>query len=218
MEKPIHSSIGAPFSFGIINYHNIVVSESPQMLKGRLQLFQESLFFDLQDKSPSSFRGVAEWRTLFKDHGKDPNRYRHSTEALLKRIQKQNYLTSINSAIDLNNFFSLQYETPIGIYDSTKIEGSIELRLGSENETFEGLNGRTNSAHNLVIAADQNGPFGSPFVDSVKTSVSEETTEALQIIYFRPSLSEENKEKFLASLKEMFIQVNGGSATTRIIS
>ena len=30
---------------GIIHYTKITVSESPQMLKGRLQLFQEQLYF-----------------------------------------------------------------------------------------------------------------------------------------------------------------------------
>ena len=38
---------------GINHYTKITVSESPQMLKGRLQLFQEQLFFELEDKVAS---------------------------------------------------------------------------------------------------------------------------------------------------------------------
>ena len=38
------------FKIGLIHYNKIVVEQSPQMIKGRLQLFQESLFFDLQDR------------------------------------------------------------------------------------------------------------------------------------------------------------------------
>ncbi|MBM7580873.1 B3/B4 domain-containing protein [Jeotgalibacillus terrae] len=216
MEVSVHSSL-SNYSFGIIHYRNVTVSDSPQMLKGRLQLFQESLFFDLKDKKPTDFEGIAEWRQLFKQFGKDPNRYRPSTEALLRRISKQNYLPSANSAVDLNNFFSLQYETPLGIYDAQNISGPVELRVGSRNEQFEGLNGRENSAENLIIAADDHGPFGSPCVDSLRTSVSRETTEAVHIIYFRPSLPAADQEKLLDSLKHMFIQVNGGTATSQIV-
>ena len=35
---------------GINHYTKITVSESPQMLKGRFRLFQEQLFFELEDK------------------------------------------------------------------------------------------------------------------------------------------------------------------------
>ncbi|TFD97704.1 B3/B4 domain-containing protein [Jeotgalibacillus salarius] len=217
MDISVHSSV-EPLSFGIIHYKNIIVSESPQMLKGRLQLFQESLFFDLKDKKAASFEGISEWRKLFKQYGKDPNRYKPSTEALLRRIAKQNYLSSTNSAVDLNNFFSLQYETPLGIYDISNISGNIQLRLGYDNEHFNGLNGRVNSAENLIVAADNEGPIGSPAVDSERTAVNNETTEALHIIYFRPSLLPEEQNKMLESLKNMFIQVNGGTATSKIVS
>ena len=40
---------------GINHYTKITVSESPQMLKGRLQLFQEQLFFELEDKARYRF-------------------------------------------------------------------------------------------------------------------------------------------------------------------
>ena len=67
---------------GINHYTKITVSESPQMLKGRLQLFQEQLFFDLEDKTVTDFPGIKEWREVWKSFGANPNRYRHSTEAL----------------------------------------------------------------------------------------------------------------------------------------
>ena len=36
---------------GINHYTKITVSESPQMLKGKLQLFQEQLFFELGEQT-----------------------------------------------------------------------------------------------------------------------------------------------------------------------
>lgn len=97
------------FKVGVIEYENITVGDSPQMVKGRLQLFQESIYFELENKNVTDLPGIQEWRSVFKMTGKDPNRYRHSAEALYRRVQKQNYLSPVQSAIDLNNFFSLEY-------------------------------------------------------------------------------------------------------------
>ncbi|WP_053365337.1 B3/B4 domain-containing protein [Bacillus sp. FJAT-27245] len=205
------------FKLGVIQYKDITVGDSPQMVKGRLQLFQESLFFDLEDKNVTDLEGIEEWRAIFKKTGKDPNRYRHSAEALYRRVQKQNYLTSVQSAIDLNNFFSLQYQVPIGIYDADKLSGNIEVRIGGAGEEYHGLNGRPNSLENLIVSSDAKGPFGSPFVDSDRAPVTTETLNALQIVYHRPSMASEEAGELTKSLMDMFIQVHGGDGSFKVI-
>ncbi|WP_071396085.1 B3/B4 domain-containing protein [Bacillus tuaregi] len=205
------------FKVGYIQYQDICVGESPQMLKGRLQLFQESIYFELEDKKVTDLPGILEWRQVFKKTGKDPNRYRHSAEALYRRVQKQNYLTSVHSAIDLNNFFSLQFQSPIGIYDRDQLAGSILIRLGQANEEYLGLNGRMNSLDRLIVSCDHESAFGSPFVDSERTAVTEATKNAIQIIYLKPSLEKDQSEKLTASLANMFTQIHGGIASWEII-
>ncbi|MGJ7910140.1 B3/B4 domain-containing protein [Neobacillus sp. LXY-1] len=205
------------FKVGVIQYHHITVGESPQMLKGRLQLFQESIYFDSDSKPLTELPGISEWRDIFKKTGKDPNRYRHSAEALYRRIQKQNYLPSVQSAIDLNNFFSLQYQVPIGIYDSDHIEGDVVIRLGQDGDEYLGLNGRNNSVDHLIITVDREGPFGSPFVDSKRTAVTVDTKNALQIVYLQPSTDREKANKLTESLMNMFMQLHGGEATYQIL-
>ncbi|WP_413302512.1 phenylalanine--tRNA ligase beta subunit-related protein [Bacillus sp. 1P10SD] len=206
------------FKLGVIQYKNIMVGDSPQMLRGRLQLFQESIYFDLENTPVTELPGVKEWRTLFKKNGKDPNRYRPSVEALYRRIQKQNYLSSVQSAIDINNFFSLQYQVPIGIYDQECLNGPVSIRFGDEEEEYVGLNGRLNSLAHLIVSADENGPFGSPFVDSDRAPVSVETKHALQLIYLRPSTDHHNAEKLTESLMNMFVQLHGGEASYHILT
>jgi len=204
--------------FGIIHYTKIVVAESPQMIKGRMQLYQENLYLEMQENPVTQREGIAEWRRLWKKLGADPNRYRHSAESLMRRISKQNYLTPYHSGVDLNNFFSLQYEIPVGLYDVDKLQGDIEIALGNEDTGYEGLNGRFNSLNNILYSYDAEGAFGSPFVDSKRTSVSEETTEALQIFYLRPSLTEENATKLLASAGKMFNQIHGGDYKVTLLT
>jgi DNA/RNA-binding domain of Phe-tRNA-synthetase-like protein len=205
------------FKIGVIFYENITVSDSPQMLKGRLQLFQESIFFDLQSKQINEIPGIQEWRTIFKQLGTDPNRYRPSVEALYRRIQKHNYLPTIHSAADINNFFSLKYEVPIGIYDLDKIEGTIEIKVGTPDDEYIALNGRSVNMDKKLLSADNIGPFGSPYVDSERTAVTYDTKQAIQIVYLKPSTNETDAEQLIESLKKMFIHVHGGSGTSIII-
>ncbi|MFP7295600.1 B3/4 domain-containing protein [Neobacillus niacini] len=200
------------FKLGVIEYQDITVGDSPQMVKGRLQLFQESIYFDLENKNLIELPGIKEWRTIFKMFSKDPNRYRHSAEALYRRVQKQNYLTTVQSAIDINNFFSLQYQVPIGIYDSDKLEGPITIEKAKTGDEYVGLNGRMNSLENLIVSCDQHGPFGSPFVDSNRAPVTQTTKNAMQIIYLQPSIAMNSAERLTDSLMKMFTQIHGGDA------
>ncbi|WP_010283642.1 B3/B4 domain-containing protein [Bacillus timonensis] len=205
------------FKVGIIRYDDIEVGESPQMIRGRLHTFQESLFFDLEDKSVTDVEGIAEWRRIFKLVGTDPNRYRPSVESIFRRIQKQNFLNSIHSAVDLTNFFSMQYEIPMGIYDADKLDGNIEFRVGQTDDEYQGINGRLISMQDKILSSDETGAFGSPYVDSERTAVTVETNYALQIAYLKPSLGNESCEKLMKSLASMFTQVHGGSAESFLV-
>jgi DNA/RNA-binding domain of Phe-tRNA-synthetase-like protein len=205
------------FKIGIIHYNNITVSDSPQMLKGRLQLFQEQLYFDLDEKDLTDFPGLLEWKLAWKALGADPNRYRPSAEALFRRIKKQNYLKPVHSGVDMNNFLSLQYEIPLGLYDEDKIDGDVEITLGTEQDQYEGINNRLNTLTHIIVAKDRLGPFGSPYVDSVRTAVTEETKNALHIFYLRPSMNRDTALELLTAASNMFTGINGGDAEFYII-
>ncbi|MCG1022638.1 B3/4 domain-containing protein [Sutcliffiella horikoshii] len=198
--------------FGIIIYRDITIGTSPQMLKGRIRLFQESLQLDLEDKDMKDIPGIAEWRSVFKDTGTDPSRYRPSVEALYRRIKKGQFLEPFNSAVDLNNFFSLKYETPFGIYDVSKLDGDVTVDVGDDSANYQGLNGRKISLNKMLHTSDEAGPFGSPFVDSRRTAISEGTTSALHVVYFKPSMEASECEEMLAAISEMFLQVHGGTS------
>lgn len=202
---------------GINYYTKITVDESPQMLKGRLQLFQEQLFFEMEDKPLTEYAGIKEWRSVWKSFGADPNRYRPSVEALMRRIKKQNYILPFHSAVDLNNFFSLQYEIPVGIYDFEKTVGNVCVSVGTEEDGYEGLNGRFNSLSGIVLLKDDYSPFGSPFVDSLRTAVTTETTAALQVFFLRPSMNVEEALQLTASCANMFTTISGGDSQSYVL-
>lgn len=202
---------------GINHYTKITVSESPQMLKGKLQLFQEQLFFELENKSVPEFPGIKEWRTVWKALGADPNRYRHSTEALMRRIKKQNYIDPFHNAVDLNNFFSLQHEIPVGIYDLEKIVGDIVVTSGTEEDGYDGLNGRFNSLQNILLLKDDYSPFGSPYVDSIRSAVTEDTSDALHIFFLRPSMDATEAFELTTACGNMFTSLSGGDVRSYVL-
>jgi DNA/RNA-binding domain of Phe-tRNA-synthetase-like protein len=205
------------FKVGIILYNHIVVDDSPQMLKGRLQLFQESIYFDLQETTIADIPELAEWRRTFKTIGTDPSRYRPSSESLYRRIQKKNFIPTIHSAADVNNFFSLYYKIPIGIYDLDKLEGPITIDIGTDQDEYIAINGRTVNFSRKLVSKDIHGPFGSPIVDSQRTAVTKETKNAVQIVYLLPSMKQEQCEKLLQSIQNMFLQIHGGDAAFQIV-
>lgn len=198
------------FKIGVILYNDIVVDDSPQMLKGKLQLFQESIYFDLQETAVADILELAEWRRIFKAIGTDPSKYRPSSESLYRRIQKKNFVPTIHSAADVNNFFSLYYKIPIGIYDLDKLEGPVAVEIGTDQDEYIAINGRTVNFSRKLVSKDIHGPFGSPIVDSQRTAVTKDTKNAVQIVYLLPSMTQEQCKKLLQSMQNMFLQIHGG--------
>ncbi|OAS84117.1 MULTISPECIES: B3/4 domain-containing protein [Metabacillus] len=205
------------FKIGVVQYQDIQVSDSPQMLMGRLRLFQESLYFDYADQKVSDIPAINEWRKLFKTIGTDPNRYRPSNEALYRRVQKQQYLHTVNSAVDMNNFLSLQYKIPLGIYDVSNLDGDVVIKIGTEQDSYIAINEREVSLTKKLVSADQHGAFGSPYVDSKRSVVTSDTTQALHLIYFQPSLQKDEALTLLQALSNMFTQIHGGTAEVNVI-
>ncbi|SFP95642.1 B3/B4 domain-containing protein [Salibacterium halotolerans] len=216
LEKSLFEHI-PEFKIGIVVYKNIVTGDSPNLLKGRLEYFQETVRTELDERPVDEYEGVREWREIFRKLGIDPKRYRPSHEALLKRISSGKDLPFIHSAADINNFFSLQYDMPVGIYDSRALTDYIKITRGQEEDAMEGLNGRLNNMEGKLAAIDSTGPFGSPIVDAGRTKTTMETTDAVQIFYLRPSLSVSEADQLLQASSSMFLQLHSGTARTYLL-
>lgn len=206
------------FKLGVIQYQQIMIGNSPQMLRGRFQLYQENIKFDFLDQSVTADPAIQEWRAIVKAFGVDPARYRHSAEALLRRVKNGQHIQSVNSAVDVTNLLSLQYRIPFGIYDLARLSEPIELKIGNPDDNYEALNGRTYNLNNKLMLNDQAGPFGSPFVDSTRSSVTEHTRQALHIVYIQPSLAKTEAKRLLNAVADMFVSLHGGDRRIQLIA
>ncbi|MED1792141.1 phenylalanine--tRNA ligase beta subunit-related protein [Brevibacillus nitrificans] len=201
-------------TLGILHYSGASVSDSPKMLQGRINYFVEGLRLEHDVSKLTEIEGIREWRAAFKQAGIDPSRYRPSSEALLRRLLQGNAFFWINSAVDINNFFSIHHALPFGIYDQDQIVGDVVFRFGRADDIYEGLNGREVNMEGKLLLADENGAFGSPIVDSKRTSVTENSRNLMQVIFFHEQVSAQKKDEILGSVGRMFTEINGGEVTS----
>jgi DNA/RNA-binding domain of Phe-tRNA-synthetase-like protein len=131
----------------------------------------------------NTVRQIAAMRNAYKALGKDPSRYRGSSEALLRRVLSGKGLYHINSVVDINNLVSLESLNPAGTYDLEKIAPPIELRIGAAGESYKGIGKDLINIESLPVFADAAGPFGSPTSDSERAMVSLETRTVLMVVF-----------------------------------
>ena len=121
-------------------------------------------------------------RTAYRLCGKDPARYRLSSEALMRRVVKGHQLYRINNVVDLLNLVSLKSGMSIGGYDADKISGSVVFDIGKHKEPYDAIGRGELNIEFLPVFRDAISPFGSPTSDSVRTSVTDSTKRFLMII------------------------------------
>jgi DNA/RNA-binding domain of Phe-tRNA-synthetase-like protein len=196
---------------GILHMEGIHVQESPEELKAMLNGLADEFARKYKDQPLGEIPAVKQIRSIFHRAGLDPTRYRASSESLLRRAVKGKGLYFINSVVDLINYFSLKMLCPMGLYDSDRLRPPITWRIGKEGESYTGIGrDQLNLAH-FPLLVDQEGPFGSPISDSMRTRVTEECTRILWITFAPPRMSIPQAE-----FAETMIRFNGGRMTSSI--
>lgn len=144
--------------------------------EGRAEQALESVAADLAPllakQKPAEILEIAATRKAYRALGKDPGRYRPSSEALMRRIASGKSLPRINDVVDAGNVISLTTRMSIGAYNASAIKGPVTFRRADDGETASAIGrGEMNFEH-LPVFADVKGPFGSPTSDTVRTMVT----------------------------------------------
>ncbi len=147
---------------------------------------------------------IQDMRQIFKAVGTDPSRYRPSAEALIRRLINGKSIPSINPVVDINNYISVKYRIPIGVYDLDEINPPVDVRVGKEGERYQAINNRIFNLYRKIAAFDKNGGFGSPISDSKRTMTTIRTRNILVIFYAPRSANLEGaKEEYMNLIKNM---------------
>ena len=191
---------------GILDIEGVQVRESSEELRAMLNGLANEIAEKYNAKPLGEIPTVKKIRTIFHRAGLDPTRYRPSSESLLRRAVKGKGLYFINSVVDLVNYFSLKMLCPMGLYDANHVKPPLSLRVGKDGESYEGIGrDKLNLAH-FPLLADEEGPFGSPISDSMRTRVTGACTRILWIT-FAPPAATVPLDEFSAAM----IRHNGGA-------
>jgi DNA/RNA-binding domain of Phe-tRNA-synthetase-like protein len=125
---------------------------------------------------------VSALRAAYRACGRDPQRYRGSAEALLRRVVQDKPLYRVNTVVDTNNLISLRVGAAVGSYDVDRINGPVVFRAGRAGESYAAIGKGEFALDKLPVFADDEGPFGSPTSDSERTMVRLDTTSIVMIV------------------------------------
>lgn len=137
----------------------------------------------IEGKEWNEIPGIAGSRKAYKAFGRNPGRYRVSSESLLRRVRRNDELYHINSVVDVNNLISVTSGLSVGSYDLDQIHGKVNFRKAVHGEGFTGIGKDFLDMENMLVLADEEGIFGSSMSDSTRAMVTENTENVLVVVY-----------------------------------
>ncbi|WP_417456022.1 B3/4 domain-containing protein [Kordiimonas sp.] len=179
---PQFQDLGFAVHVGMLDF-TVGVRPSDDGLKSAMQSGAELRLEELMGEAASTDPVIADVRAAFKVCGKDPSRYRPSSEALTRRVIAGKGLYLVNNVVDSGNLVSLMTGIPVGVYDAEKIKGDVRLTIGEAGEEYAGIGRGSINLEGLPVMHDSEGPFGTPFSDSARTNVDETTTRIAFVLY-----------------------------------
>jgi len=121
---------------------------------------------------------VAATRMAYKACGKDPNRYRVSSEALCRRVIRGLGLYRLTTLVDLINLVSIKSGYSISGLDADKLVGeSLVLGVGKEGEHYEGIGRGVLNISGMPVYRDALGGVATPTSDEERTKITESTVK-----------------------------------------
>lgn len=186
--------------FNVIAYLMDVVNQTSETVLNLLN----DLEVDLKIEEVTTNPKILETRKGYKTLGKDPSHTRPACEALIRRVIKGTKLYSLGDLIDLGNILSVKTKRSVCVVDAEKIAGDVLIRIGNENEQIDAINRMPINAHNLPVYVDNEGIFGSPTSDTLRTAVNEFTKQILVMIICFSKKDLDEDEQLLLDLYQNF--------------
>lgn len=172
-----------PDFVGAAVYADFVNSDYSAELWAEINGFVEQYCNSYDVSSIKKMPPIEATRQAYRRCGKDPSRYRPSSEALVRRVLQGKGLYHIDTAVDLVNLASIAYGYSIGGFDYDKISGDIlTLGIGREGEPYEGIGRGLLNIAGLPVYRDAMGGIGTPTSDNERTKMSLSTTRMLAIV------------------------------------
>ncbi len=187
---------------------DVEVTNSNEQLIETMDITFGTLKSELTTADISKLINIQKSRLGYRALGKDPTKYRISSEKLLRRVIKGEGVDNINNIVDLSNLVSVISHNSIGTYDLDQIKGDVFFTYGVASETYLNIGNQEMNLENLPIFKDEEKAFGSTTADSRQTAVTETTKRILMnIISFN---KEDNLQSHMELAEGLLIQYGSG--------
>lgn len=177
IETVCPSFVGACVEADVEN--SAYLEELWKLIDEQCEKFRQTLTTD----TVKDISAIAATRRVYKACGKDPSRYRPSSEALIRRVLQGKQLYQIDTLVDLINLASITYGYSIGGFDAGKFSGdTLSLGVGREGEPYEGIGRGMLNIAGLPVYRDAIGGVGTPTSDNERTKMGLATRRLVALV------------------------------------
>ena len=151
---------------------------------------------------------IAATRHLYKALGKDPSRYRVSSEALCRRIIRGLGIYRLTTLIDVVNLVSIKSGYAISGLDRDRIEGDLlTMGVGTASDVYHGIGRGILNIEGMPVYRNAAGPIATPTSDEERTKFTEQTVKAqININAFGPEMPVDEAVDWMADLLIKYAQ------------
>jgi DNA/RNA-binding domain of Phe-tRNA-synthetase-like protein len=179
----VDDALRGALALGLLEIEGVVLGPLPAGFDQERDQVTARLSARFAGKPTTDVPGVTEARTLFHQLDLDPTKTRPSSEALLRRVLQGKGLPQVNAAVDVCNLCSLEDQIPLGLYDRDLVRGPLRIRLGTEGEGYPGIRKQRVNLSGRLLLADDDGPFGAPTSDSMRSAVTARSRNLLVVLF-----------------------------------
>ena len=149
---------------------------------------------------------IAGTRHLYKALGKDPSRYRVSSEALCRRIIRGLGIYRLTTLIDVVNLVSIKSGYAISGLDGDRIVGdTLTMSVGTADDIYHGIGRGVLNIEGMPVYRDGLGPIATPTSDEERTKFTEQTVKVqININAFAPEMPLEEAVNWMADLLKKY--------------
>jgi len=215
LEKYPDFTVGVIFAQDVNNKGE--VKEIIDLVREQQKQIKESL--DLKKLAEYAF--ITNWRKTYSSFGAKPSSYLASSEALIRRILKDKTIPHINKIVDIYNYISIKYKTPVGGEDYDKLEGDLTLKFADGTEKFIPLGSQENQPPKKgeVVYSDNKEVVCRRWNwrESDKTKLTEDTNKFILVIDALPPVSRDVVEVALNETKSLLEKHCNVNCKTKIL-
>lgn len=132
-------SVYPEIRLGVLRFQANVTESNPAFWEHMNNDILPKVREEIDGKEWSEIPGIRGSRAAYKAFGRNPGRYRVSSEALIRRVRRGDELYHINAVVDVNNLISIESGLSVGSYDLAKIHGTVTLRKAENGEGYTGI-------------------------------------------------------------------------------